>query len=362
MELENLVVERVVLHEVFRRGLDQVRLAPDCGERIEDLDEEATDALRDRVVTAMASPAKAVPMSIIRTNEGATVRLVKELLAAEMDGYIAGTKTLANRLADEQRSRKIPGGVLVVFRGTYGAPSRRLVCVIKAEVHNGFGRVRDGQVNKLQFLKNLMLTAQTKLYKVGLFIEEERDDDAENVAHGWAAYLYDESLTVSNRYDAAQYFYEGFLGLGFPESSARQTAKFHELTKGFIQSMNVAEEDKITFHNALVTYLKADQSPTVGVAAFGEAYFGDAEVHDAYSRYMAEAGFPEMPVNKDLSDIGAALKSRRVTFRSNIKIFGPSDQFSKLVAMEQFDGEVAQDGQVPRWTKIIVKDRIQNSE
>lgn len=362
MELANLVVERVVLHEVFRRGLDQVRVAPDCGEQIENLDDEATDALRDRVVTAMASPTKAVPMSITRVNENATIRHVKDLLNPNLEVYIDGTKVLANRLADEQRSRKIPGGVLVVFHGTYGAPSRRLVCIIKAEVHNGFVRVRDGQINKLQFLKNLMLTAQTKLYKVGLFIEEQEINEPENSAAGWSAYLYDESLTASNRYDAAQYFYEGFLGLGFPTSSARQTAKFHELTKVFIQNMNVAEEDKITLHNALVTYLKADQSPTVGVTAFGEAYFGDPEIHDAYARYMLQAGFPDMPVNKDLSDLGNALKSRRVTFKSNIKLSGPSEEFSKLVSIEQIDGDQAGDGQIPRWTKIIVKDRIQNSE
>ena len=362
MELANLLVERVVLHEVFRRGLDQVRLPPDCGDQVEDLDAEATDALRDRVVTAMASSTKAVPMSIVRVNETSAVRLARELLDADMEAYIAGTQTLANRLADEQRSRKIPGGVLVVLRGTFGAPVRRLVCIIKAEVHNGFGRVKEGEVNKLQFLKNLMLTAQTKLYKVGLFVEEDAQANPENPAAGWVAYLYDESLTVSNRYDAAQYFYEGFLGLGFPESSARQTAKFHELTKGFIQSMNIPEEEKITFHNALVTYLKVDQSPTVGVAAFGETYFGDPDIHDAYTRFMADAGFPDTPVSKDLSDIGSALKSRKVTFRSNIRISGPSDEFTKLVHMEQIDGEAEQNGQIPRWTKIVVKDRIQKSE
>lgn len=205
-----------------------------------------------------------------------------------------------------------------------------------------------------------MLTAQTKLYKVGLFMEPQELAAGEFPA-GWDAYIYDETLTVANRYGAAKYFYDGFLGLGFPQSSARQTLQFFDLTKAFIQAVDKPEEEKIVLHNALVTYLRADQTPTVGIASFADAYFGDAEARDAYRAYMVEKGFPEVAVNKDTTEVASAMKLRRLNFASRVRISGPADSFDKLVTVSLIDGET-KDGVTPKWTQVIIKDRISTQE
>ncbi|WP_369065915.1 nucleoid-associated protein, partial [Burkholderia gladioli] len=283
-------------------------------------------------------------------------------LDADDAGFIAASRGIADKLADEQKNRNLPGGVVVVFSGTAGHPARRLVGVIKAEVHNGFMREREaaGEKPKLKFLKSLMLTAQTKLYKVGLFMESQAPVAGEFPA-GWDAYIYDETLTVANRYGAAKYFYDGFLGLGFPQSSARQTLQFFDLTKAFIQAVDKPEEEKIVLHNALVTYLRADQTPTVGIASFADAYFGDAEARDAYRAYMVEKGFPEVAINKDTTEVASAMKLRRLNFASRVRISGPADSFDKLVAVSLIDGE-AKEGVTPKWTQVIIKDRISTQE
>lgn len=362
MQLLNLTISRVVLHEVFKRGNDGNKVQPEFGDELEVLDDEASEALRDRVVTAMTSATRCVQMSIVKASAESLVHRASVALDADDAGFIAASRGIADKLADEQKNRNLPGGVVVVFSGTAGHPARRLVGVIKAEVHNGFMREREaaGEKPKLKFLKSLMLTAQTKLYKVGLFMEPQEPAAGEFPA-GWDAYIYDETLTVANRYGAAKYFYDGFLGLGFPQSSARQTLQFFDLTKAFIQAVDKPEEEKIVLHNALVTYLRADQTPTVGIASFADAYFGDAEARDAYRAYMVEKGFPEVAVNKDTTEVASAMKLRRLNFASRVRISGPADSFDKLVTVSLVDGE-AKEGVTPKWTQVIIKDRISTQE
>jgi hypothetical protein len=205
-----------------------------------------------------------------------------------------------------------------------------------------------------------MLTAQTKLYKVGLFLEPAVAS-AEEFPSGWDAHIYDETLTVANRYGAAKYFYDGFLGLAFPESSARQTKEFYEFTKTFIQSIDKPEEEKIVLHNALVTYLRADQLPTVGIASFGDTYLGDADERDSYRAFMVGKGFPEAAVNKDTTDVVAAIKLRRLNFASKVRISGPADSFDQLVSVALIDGPPVE-GVVQKWTQVTIKDRISTQE
>jgi hypothetical protein len=275
--------------------------------------------------------------------------------------FIEQSKQTANLLADAQKFRTIPGGILVVFAGSAGVPARRLIGVIKAEVHNGFTRENADGAMTLRFLQNLLLTAQTKLYKIGVFIEELPEALGE---HGgrWCSYIYDEQLTISNRDGAAQYFYEGFLGCKFLESSARNTKKFHDLTKTFIRGMDIPETEKIVLTNALVTYLKADQSPTVSTLAFGESYFEEGPIRDAYARHMRDANFPVVAVAKDLSDVNSALRLRKLIFRNHVRLTAPAEGFDDLVTIESIEGDAVGGGNSPRWTRLTVKADISGSE
>lgn len=362
MELENFSAQRVVLHEVFRRTEKDAVVEPDYNDELEELDPEALDALHDRVIRAMAHKTKSVPMAITDKKMDAMIRYARDIANADEKEFIHLSKTIASKLAHTQKSKKIPGGVVVTISGNYGVPSKRLVCIIKAEVDSGFTRSKDGTDKKLHYLKSLMLTAQTKLYKVGIFIERDNIKDEASPENGWEAYIYDDALSSSNRDDAAAYFYGHFLGLGFPQTSARQTRIFHKLTKDFIQKMNVDEEEKISLHNALVAYLKVDQIPTVGIDSFSDAYFADDEVKQAYSDHMTQSGFSTMPVKKDISDIQMRLRFRKITFSSTIKITGPASEIERLVEFQVVNREATEDNPNTKWTQVLIKDRIAAQE
>lgn len=362
MNISNLQVTELILHEVFKRGVNPEPLPPDYGTSLENLDFEALDALHDRIITAMTSSTRCVQMAITNEAAGSMIeRAISIASARDATEFIRLSCGVADKLADEQKSRQIPGGVLVVFRGTVNHPPQKIVGLIKAEVHNGFTREVGIDGQKLKFLTKLMLTTQTKLYKIGFFVESA-PFAVGAPASRWEAYIYDETLTMGNREGAAKYFYEGLLGLGFPQSSARQTKKFHEHTKTFIQSLAIDEEEKIIMFNALVTYLKADQSPTVGVTAFADAYIADVEMKDAYHSHMVSKEFPVTPISKDISDLKSVLRIRSLRFHSKIRLTGPADEFESLVDIKVIDGERDQTGHSPKWTQIIIKDRLSGQD
>jgi hypothetical protein len=362
MSFENLSLSRIVIHEIFRRTDGREIVPPNYGTSLVVLENEALNALCDRINNAMGSASRSMELDIVQSGPGSCIEIAKNLVDFDDTLFIEGSRRVADKLAHAQTRRDLPGGVLVVFSGTAGYPSKRIIGMIKAETHNGFTRQMDNSGTiSLQFLTDLLLTPQTKLYKIGVFWEHEAQVP-DPLPTGWRAFVYDDQISASNKLTAAQYFYEGFLGCTFPDTSSRRTREFHDYTKEFIQSLSFPEEQKIDFHNALVTYLKVDQSSTVQVSAFAQTYLPDAETRDAYTQYMVNREFPQSAVIKDLAEVSAALKYRKVTFSRDVRIIAPADKFEDLVRMRVIDGEPDENGQIPTWTEVIIRDRIRMQE
>lgn len=362
MIFENLSLRRIVIHEVFQRTDDRQVVPPNYGNALTELPEKGVTALRSRVMTAMGRASKSLEMDIRKTDNGSMLATARRLLAAANDDdFVRISTEAANQLADAQRTRTIPGGVLVVFDGEVDHPAKRIIGVIKAEPQNGFTRTRaDGRMS-LQFLEELLLTPQAKLYKIGVFVETDQARAAgANPAEGFRAFVYDSEMSLKNRDTAALYFYEGFLGCGFQQTSARLTRQFHSLTREFITKLDIPEEEKADLLTGLYSYLKVDNTPTVQVDHFGQTYLEDEHMRDAYNAFMTENEFPEIAVAKDLTEVGPQLRHRKVRFRSEIKLTGPADKFKDLVLIEHVDE--SPEGEAVEWTRITIRDRILDQE
>lgn len=362
MIFENLSINRVITHEVFPR--DNVRniVDPSYGTNLIALDQQAIDAFCSRIMEAMGKSSRALEMTITSCGNQSICALAKSLIDYDDDLFIQESKQIANSLASAQKSRGLPGGILVVFSGTAGHPSKRILGVIKAETHSGFTRQtgQNGSIS-LQFLTNLLLTPQTKLYKIGIFVESD-PATADPLPSGWRAFIYDDQISVSNKLSAAQYFYDSFLGCSFPETSAKFTRDFYDYTKDFIRNLDVSEESKTDLYNALITYLKVDQSSTVQTSVFAQSFIQDAETRDAYAEFMNKKEFPTIAIHKDLADVASVLRYRKVSFSNEIKLTAPAEKFENMIQMQSFEGDPDEHGQTPTWTRIIIKDRIRGQE
>jgi hypothetical protein len=167
----------------------------------------------------------------------------------------------------------------------------------------------------VQYLKDLFLGPQTKLFKIGAFLYDGVTLPAA-APTGWEAVVYDKQMTPKNRDGAANYFYESFLGCTIPVNSAQLTRRFFEETRAFINLIDVPDEKKSDLLTDLYTYLKVDQSPTVEIAAFSNQYLGP-ELKDDYETFMQGKSFPTNAVSKDTSDIQAYATIRMMCHANN---------------------------------------------
>jgi hypothetical protein len=355
MIFENLTVQRVVLHEVYKRRHDGALVTPRYSGQLIDLPADAMDVFKERVIDAMGSSSQSMEMEIAETGAESAVAMALSLLSKADAAFITDTAKFADKLATAQVSRNLPGGVLVVFSGTVTASSHPFVAVIKAEKQTGF-RERG---TSLQFLKDLFLTPASKLYKIGFFIREGAA--RQTLPEGWKAFVYDSHMTTANRDGAAKYFFELFLGCRVPENSAYLTRAFFEHTREFIRQLPVEPETKDDLLTSLYTYLKVDQTPTIQVNSFSTAYL-PTEKQDDYRNFMQGRRFPLTAVQKDTLDIKGQLRKRRVRFAGSIELTAPPESFKDLITLETIPADGAKRGQPNEWTRITIKDRISGQE
>lgn len=365
MSFQNLNIARIIIHEVFKRDADRALVEPRYGTQLIQLDVDARDALQARITNALGKSSHGVEMSIKDFGVDSVWNWGKQIIeAASNDAqFIHSSQRIAAKLAASQGNRTIPGGIVVVIDGTAGNPARSFMCVIKAEPHGGFTkREQDGQL-LLEYLRDLILTPQAKLYKIGAFIRQDQNAvTAQEPTGGWRAMLFDDLISAGNKLGAALYFYEAFLGLAFPTNSAFQTKQFHSLTKEFIRNANVDAEKKNDLLNALTTYLKTEQTATIQVGTFSDSYLGTPELKDSYTNYMVQKNFPDTAIHKDLSEVQSALRQRKLIFGHNIKLTAPAEQFEDYVKILTIDGDADLHGIIPKWTQITVRDHIRDQE
>ncbi|QPB21763.1 nucleoid-associated protein [Rhizobium sp. 007] len=226
MQLENLKINRVVMHEVLKRDDDRQPKDPVYGEALEDLEAAAKGAFTLRVTEALSTQSKSIEMHISDFSASSMVDIAGRLIDLDDTDFLEVSKEIAVRLASAQKARSIPGGVVIAFDGSFGVPERKFLGVIKAETQSGFRRSKNAEKILTEFLDNIFLTPATRLYKIGFLVQEPKDD-----GFYWRAIIFDSNISSSHRETAAQYFYESFFGCLFPANGAYETSRFYDLTK-----------------------------------------------------------------------------------------------------------------------------------
>jgi hypothetical protein len=328
----NLIIRRIIAHQIFERDENREIVTPRYNTGLTTLDDEGLNELQDRIINAIGNNSHSVELDITNVETNSTFSLVTEMLHSENNVFIERSKQIALKLAEAQTSRRIPGGIVVVFDGTIGADSKRFLGIIKAETHGGFSLESNDNHFLLIHLNKLLLTPTQKLYKIGIFIEQENEHfaDPPRQANEFTAIVYDYNITVSSRTGLAIYFYQAFLGCSIQSNNKKLTKDFYHLTVDFITSQSISDEKKVDLNFALYSYLKISNRNTVSTSEFAEEYF-DTEMRDNYLNYMNSKNFPCQSVAKDLTLLKNKLKRRKIKFSSDVRITGPSDNFNNLV-------------------------------
>jgi len=365
MHLLNFNVDRIIIHQVYRRDQDGNKVIPTQSHDFTNFEKSAMEEFKSRVKDAIGEGSKSVQMEIVNQGVNDLPSIVNQMIEQDNEAFAVSSYDIAKKLSDAQWTKSIPGGIVVVFSGTHGSQSKKYLGIIKAEVHSGYEIEINEATNEiaLKFVEELLLTPGTRLYKTAGFFEQDvYDENSTNLNDKWAVMVSDYQINKAEGKAAAHYFYAVFLGCGYPDTSARTTKMFYDTTRLFISGMNVSEEKKSDFLNALTTYLRVDTSSTISSSEFAEQYFNDLDTQDAFTNYMRDSGLPDNAFTKDIEHINSKLQIRRVNFRSNVKITAPSEIFKNLITIETIEGEPDESGSPAEWTKVIIKDRITTQE
>jgi hypothetical protein len=364
MQLPNLKVDRIIIHQIYRRDQDGNKVIATQSHEYTLFAQEAMETFIKRIKDALGEGSKAIPMEIVNQDPSDLPSLIDNMIDQDNDSFAVSSFDIAKKLNNVQLSRSIPGGIIVVFCGNYGSQLKKFLGIIKAEVHSGYEKEVNEKTKEisLKFVEELLLTPGTRLYKTAGFFEKNGyDENSTDLNDKFAIMVSDYQIGKTDGKAAAHYFYSDFLGCGYPQTSARTTQQFYESTSSFISKLNVTEAEKSDLFNALTTYLKVKTSSTIGASDFGEEYF-DLDTQDEYTEFVEEAGLPTTAFTKDLEHIESKLKFRKVNFRSNIKIIAPSEAFKELVTIERVEGDKDETGTPAEWTKVIIKDKITKQE
>ncbi|HEA17707.1 MAG TPA: hypothetical protein ENH88_14950 [Pseudoalteromonas prydzensis] len=364
MRLLKLKIDKIIIHQVYQRDAEGRRVKPMQIREYTRFDPEAMETFKQRIFEALGESSKAVEMEIVKQEENDVSFLVNRSIDEDDATFAVSSYDFAVKLSDSQLSKGIPGGIVVVFTGTHGRSANRFLGIIKAETHSAYEAKKDkftGEIS-LEFVKQVLLTPSSKLYKTAAFFEKtDFDGKSKDLNDKWLVMVSDTQISKADGKAAAKYFYDSFLGFGYPQTSARTTQQFYEKTKKFIKGLEIEEFKKNDYFNALNTYLKVDTSSTISTADFASKYF-DQDTQEEFSEYMDDAGIPTASFTKDIEFISSSLKFRKVSFSKNIKISAPSDSFKHLISMSTIDGDIGKSGVPEEWTQVIIKDKIVKQE
>jgi hypothetical protein len=357
MSIINLQIDKIVIHQIFQRDIDGNKIKPQKSSEFIKFDANAMQTFKSRFINAIGEDSKAVPMAIIDQDPTDLPQLADKIDTLSGNDYISVSYDIANKLADAQQRKNIPGGIVVIFSGTYGATPKKFIGIMKAEIHSAYEKKINTLTKELtlKYVEEALLTPATKLYKTAAFLENNCKEVEGNLNTKWNVLVSDSQISQTDGKAAAHYFYSSFLGCGYPESSARTTRLFHEATCKFLTEMDITEEKRNDLYNSLISYLKYENSDVVTPSEFSTRYF-DVATRDSYSEFLEESDLPTTSFTKDIEHISSKLKMRKVSFSKHVKITAPSEVFKNLVHIEELLENDA--GQPVNWTKIIVKDRI----
>lgn len=319
--LENLRINRIVAHDVFRRGPGQQVQTPNYSSTLHALRGAGLTELQVRITEAVGHRSYCVEVEVEDDAANKTPDCCARLIGADEATFLTLSKQIADNLNAAQAHPSIGDSVLVVADGTRGVHNKPVVVLIKAEMQAGFSIEDTDGTRQLQFLEDLFLTKDQKFYKVGVFFAEPlAEGETEWEAGSLDALVYDQNL--SRGHEIARYFFRDFMGCDLAGTAKRMTKEFYEAVINYVDHSNMSAVEKVDLTDALHVYLKS-ASGMISAREF-EVQHVPENVRGEFDAAMASANVQEGMFRKDTALVDSKLKKRVIYFENGIQVSIPS--------------------------------------
>lgn len=333
--LENFVINRLIIHEIYKRDASG-SVPPTLNGALTRLDERGVAELQKRIVEAVGHGSHSIVMDIVQTDVGSVYSNIEPFLneTKSESEFISMSHRLINKLVQCQTSQIIPGGVVLIFEGTTGVDERKYIGIIKADKLTGFTVTTSAQSTIMNFLNNLLLTPQQKLYKVAIAVRNSVGETGTRTPDDICVAVFDSNNNKAASNAAATYFYDAFLGCAFQRKNDVLTKDFFNYTKEFItKKSDFSGQEKVDAMSALYVYMKVRTEDRLNVGDFAQTYIASPMQRDSYKEYMASRKVPATDIIRDLSMVASKLRRRRIKFTNSVDIYAPVDDFKENITI-----------------------------
>jgi hypothetical protein len=329
-DIGSLEIEKIIFHEIKRQKIEPKKDPPIFSEIESDLDASAKNVIKSRIILTINSP-KSHDIIFSSEKSSPVPEIVKSLLEKRNNGssnvdFVDVSKQIANHLNIIQTGVN-PGGFVTVIIGKN--KKLNFVALLKIERDEGV-RLEETERNgkktfKINNIKDLILTKNTKFFKVSLFLSD-------NIEEGkYRGLICDNQL--SGKTDYANFFLKKFLGCSLTEDPLIKTKDFFDNTMIFFKQ-NVNDpiiQSKYRLH--LFSYL-SNEGNIIQPRKFASTSL-QTEHRDPYEKYLIKKGVGIKDIIRNTALIDRSIKNMFLEFENGVKIIGNQKNFEKNVKTEQ---------------------------
>jgi hypothetical protein len=290
MNLDNLEILRVTYHKIISKSKQIITpYATDCLDFCK-LGDDGTSTLSKRILNCIKKRTHFFELDIENTSKDSMFEIQKKFKNSKKAEFLKISQEVADLAASCQTRTNIPDGLILIVEAKFNG-SHALI-VVKAEKSEAFSI----SGNDLQLIKDIFLSSDKTLYKIGIFIHT---DDKNVAPKSYKYFVFDDDFSPSKD-DLAIYFYKTFLGLTTDKNSKLLTNKLHNRLKRFIDDY-VDFQDAYDVRRSVDRIFLNEDKKTISASDFKDLF--PKEIHEHYNRDIVE----ELP-NAIVKDINIVNK------------------------------------------------------
>jgi hypothetical protein len=319
MIASQLTIEETIIHEITPR----THAPPKNPELIlsnalSPLDNDLRAYFKERIAESLKLAA--FPVKAKEERSSPTPDLVHLHFTKPDSDFVEISKEMAKYLfAAQQKVRSSPGLLVVIAGKVDSGPA---MVLLKLQKQQGLNLERTGaagaETYNLDHLRRLMLTDETRVYKIALFESDgvlQPDDVYGEVS--------DKQRFSSPEKRMAAFFLDDFLGCELRDDPTQMTNSYYVGGEKYLNEKVTAPEKQARYHRAFIADL-ASQSDTVAPKKFADEHL-DKEDREAFLNTLKVEGVPTTQFSKDIELIKGRLQEEEYVFNGGIRVRGTQE-------------------------------------
>jgi hypothetical protein len=339
IDLGRLAVERLIVHEVPPRPARGGGPKPVFSEIDSPLTQELKNYFKERIVGSLTTAAYDVAFD---ATSGSPVPGLVTGYLGDGRSFVEKSVAIAQHLYATQTGVN-PPGLVIVARVAVGG--RRALAILKVEKEEGVrveqARVEEKRTFNIEHLRDLMLNAKTKVFKIGLFIKPDGDGDT------IAGAVSDKQRGYLPKTEVADFFLKRFLGCTLLEAPDVSTKRFFNATEDFINAQVNDPILKARYNIALLAELN-DTATLLRPRDFAQRHL-ELDDRQRYITFLETKDVSTTVVQKDTTLIAGQIQRLQLDSSSGLAVLGSPESFRDHVQMSELD-----DGR----TRVQIEDRL----